>query len=48
MNGISSQQMSIQKDNEMRKEIKGMVTLISVETLPLRILTKEQQNISQL
>jgi hypothetical protein len=35
-------------NDKMRNEIKGRVTLISVETLPLRILPKQQQNFSQL
>jgi hypothetical protein len=40
--------MCLQKNNKMGNKIKGRVTLISVETLPPRILPKEQQNISQL
>jgi hypothetical protein len=35
-------------NNKMSNEIKGRVTLISIETLPLRILPKQQQNFSQL
>jgi len=47
-NGISSQQMCRQKCNKMRSKMKGRVTLISINTVPPRILPEKQQKISQL
>ena len=47
-NGIPSHQMCRQKNNIMQNKIQGIVTPISVDTVPPRILPGKQQKISQL